>query len=185
MGKWGFRIANGIVHGGFWISCLLLIIFWSRIPDKIVTHFNGAGVADGWGNKGSLIMIIFLMAYIYIMHLICVRVIRHLGTKEKMYGKKLAAFVTEEDFAAGTLMSMAYLAWTDASLVLMFDYIIVCSAISRPLGGWFIWAVFLVIGVEAVWYFACYFGRKRKIRIRVLSEYSVHGEEVEKTPDDM
>ena len=71
MGRWGFRIANGIVHVGFWMSCLLLIVFWGKIPEKIVTHFNGAGVADRWGNKGSLILLVFMMVYMYFMHLIC------------------------------------------------------------------------------------------------------------------
>ncbi len=185
MGKRGFRIANGVVHVGFWLTCLLLAVFWGRIPDEIVTHYNGAGVADGWGSRGSLILIVFVMAYLYVMHLICMRVIRHLSTKEKMYGIKLAAFVTEEDFAAGILMAMAYLAWTDASLFLMFDYIIVCSAISRPLGNWFIWVLLLAIGGELVWYFACHFGRKRKIRARMLAELSIREDGVERTLDDM
>ena len=185
MGKWGFRIANGLVHGSFWFTCLLLVIFWSRIPDEIVTHFNGAGVADGWGSRGSLILLVFVMFWLYAMHLVCLRVIRYLGTKENMYGKKLAAFVTEEDFAAGTLTTMAYLAWTDASLLLMFDYIIVCSAASRPLGGWFLWAVFLAIGGELAWYFVCYFKRKRTIKNRALTELSLREDGAVKTPDDM
>ena len=185
MGKWGFRIANGLVHGGFWLTCLLLIVFWKRIPDEIVTHFNGAGVADGWGNRGSLILILFVMAYIYAMHLICMRAIPHFATREKMYGKKLAAFLTEEDFTAGILMTMAYLSWTEASLLLMLDYVIVCSAASRPLGGWFVWALFLAIGGALVWYFACYFKRKRTIKNRALMEISNRGDEAEKTPDDM
>ena len=185
MGKWGFRIANGIVHAGVWLSCLFLVIFWGKIPEKIVTHFNGSGTADGWGNKGSLILIVSVMVYIYFMHLICMRVIRHLSTKEKMYGKKLAAFVTDEDFEAGNLMTMAYLAWTDASLILMFDYIIVCSAASRPLGGWFIWALLIVILGELVWYFACYLRKKRQIRMRVLLSLAAHEDEPGKTPDDM
>ena len=180
MGKWGFRIANGIVHVGFWLTCLMLVIFWGKIPDKIVTHFNGAGVADGWGNKGSLILIAFVMVYMYFMHLICMRVIRHLGTKEKMYGKKLASFVTDEDFAAGTLMCTAYLAWTDASMILMFDYIIICSAVSRPF-----WVLLLAIGGELVWYFTCYFRRKGKVRARMLAKLSAHEDEAGKTPDDM
>ncbi len=185
MGKRGFRIADGLVHVIFWLTCLLLVIFWGGIPDRIVTHFNGAGTADGWGSKGSLILLVFVMAYVYVMHLICVRVIRHLSTKEKMYGKKLAAFVTDEDFAAGILMSMAYLAWTDASLILMFAYIFFCSAVSRPLGGWFLGAVLLVMGGELVWYFVCYFRRKRRIRMRILTELSADADGSEKTQDDM
>lgn len=93
--------------------------------------------------------------------------------------------MTEEDFAAGALMSMAYLAWMDASLILMFDYIIVCSIISRPLGSWFIWVLFLIIGGELIWYFICYWSRKRKIRIRMLAELSAREDESERTPDDM
>ena len=185
MGKLGFRIANGIVHAGFWLSSLFLIVFWSRIPEEIVTHFNGDGAADGWGRKSSMILIVFVMVYIYAMHLICMKVIQYLSTREKMYGKKLAACVTDEDFADGILMTRAYLAWTDASLILMFDYIILCSALLRPLGGWFIWAVFLAIGGELVWYFACYLKKKRQIRVRMFAELSAHEDEAEKTVDDM
>ncbi len=185
MGKWGFRIANGIVHIGFWISCLLLIVFWGKIPQTIATHFNSSGTADAWGSKGSLLLMVFMMVYMYFMHLICMRVIRHLSTKEKMYGKKLAAFVTDEDFEAENLTTMAYLAWVDASLLLMFDYIIVCSAASRPLGGWFIWAVLIAMLGELVLYFVCHFRRKRQIRMRMLLSLAAHGDEPGKTWDDM
>lgn len=185
MGKWSIRTANWIVHGGVWLSCLFLIIFWGRIPEKIVTHYNGAGAADGWGNKGSLILIVVLMFYIYAMHLICMRVVSRLTTKEKMYGKKLAAFVTEEDMAAGNRLTMAYLAWTDASMIVMLDYIIVSSAFGRPLGGGFVWVLFPAIGGELVWYLVCCFRKKRQIRMRVLAELAAKEGESSGTPDDM
>ena len=33
-----------------------LVIGWKSFPDEVITHFNAAGVADGFGPKSSLII---------------------------------------------------------------------------------------------------------------------------------
>jgi uncharacterized membrane protein len=45
------------------------LVLWDKLPDKIATHFDGNGVADGWSNKGFAVfgMPLFILA----VHLIC------------------------------------------------------------------------------------------------------------------
>lgn len=45
-----------------WIFFLLLVILfvtagvdYTKLPDRVALHFNGAGEPDGWGSKGSMI----------------------------------------------------------------------------------------------------------------------------------
>ena len=48
-------------------STLFVIIMWSQIPDQIPTHYNFAGEADGYGGKGSLIFMMVLAWFIFIL----------------------------------------------------------------------------------------------------------------------
>lgn len=40
------------------LQFLLPLIFWSRLPDPLPTHYNSGGEVDGWGSRGT----IFIMA---------------------------------------------------------------------------------------------------------------------------
>ena len=48
-------------------STLFVIIMWSQIPDQIPTHYNFAGEADGYGGKGSLIFMMVLAWFMFIL----------------------------------------------------------------------------------------------------------------------
>ena len=166
MGKIGYRIANTLVHLGVWLTTVLLFAFWRKIPAEIPTHYNGSGEITDWGGKGMLIMLVIFLFVIYGTHLICLKVIGYMTTAEKTYGKKLAPFVNEEDLAAGILMTKAYLAWTDATVILLFSYIIFCSAACITSGGWLTWAIFILIAAELGWYMAALSKQKRLIKAR-------------------
>ncbi len=171
MGRIGCRIGNSLVHIGVWMTTFLLLIFWKRIPDQIPMHYNAGGEITDWGDKGMLFMLIVIVFVIYGTHLICMRVVgsASMSPPEKMYSKKLAPYVNEEDMAAGAQMAKAYLAWTDATVILLFDYIILISASCRTTGAWLIWLLFILLGGEFVWYMAALSKRKRLIRARAAA----------------
>ena len=54
-------------------STLFVIIMWSQIPDQIPTHYNFAGEADGYGGKGSLIFMMVLAWFMFILITILMR----------------------------------------------------------------------------------------------------------------
>lgn len=41
------------------------LLLWDRLPDKLPTHFNASGVADGWGSKGFAVFGVPLMWLIF------------------------------------------------------------------------------------------------------------------------
>jgi len=55
------------------LPVLVGLILWDSLPDRLATHFNAAGEADGWGSKGFAV---FAMPAIFLaMHLVCVAVL--------------------------------------------------------------------------------------------------------------
>ena len=54
-------------------STLFVIIMWSQIPDQIPTHYNFAGEADDYGGKGSLIFMMVLAWFMFILITILMR----------------------------------------------------------------------------------------------------------------
>jgi len=59
----------------FELILLVLLVFtihlalshYAALPDTIPTHFNGQGIADDWGSKSTLFIILGLNAFIYIL----------------------------------------------------------------------------------------------------------------------
>lgn len=50
---------------------IYLAIIWNTLPDKIPTHWNNNGEIDSWGDKFSLIGILFMMpVFMYVLMLI-------------------------------------------------------------------------------------------------------------------
>ena len=54
-------------------STVFLLVSWSHIPDQIPTHYNFAGVADGYGGKGSLIFMMVLAWFTFILITVLMR----------------------------------------------------------------------------------------------------------------
>lgn len=54
------------------LPALVGLILWDRLPERMATHFNAAGQADGWGSKGFAVFAI--PAIFLAMHLVCVAV---------------------------------------------------------------------------------------------------------------
>ena len=54
-------------------STVFLLVSWSHIPDQIPTHYNFAGVADGYGGKGSLIFMMVLAWFMFVLITVLMR----------------------------------------------------------------------------------------------------------------
>ncbi len=51
------KFANILGTAGIFIMVLLVALNWGSLPDIVPTHFNGAGEADGWGSKFTLLIL--------------------------------------------------------------------------------------------------------------------------------
>ena len=108
-------------------TVIFLIVFWKNIPDSVPSHFNAAGQIDGYAGKKTLILLPVMMAVIYAaLSLVKTMRFRSLGREVRVPAPLLL-------FPA---MKLAILTG--------FSYMTVCSALSRPLGAWYL-PVFLVL----------------------------------------
>ncbi|MBM6619777.1 DUF1648 domain-containing protein [Bacillus suaedaesalsae] len=49
------RVLNVLSSMILFVTYAYIIFMWGELPDKIPTHFNGAGEVDGWGSKWSVL----------------------------------------------------------------------------------------------------------------------------------
>lgn len=54
-------------------STVFILVSWSHIPDQIPTHYNFAGEADGYGGKGSLIFMMVLAWFMFVLITVLMR----------------------------------------------------------------------------------------------------------------
>ena len=104
-----------------------LIIYWKRIPAQVPMHFDGAGQIAGFGKKTSLLFLPAVMAVVYVA-LFFAKTVR-----VRSLGRELRFPAPELLFPAMKLCVLAGIA-----------YLVVCSALARPLGTWYL-PVFLTV----------------------------------------
>ena len=63
------KTKNWIMGGLIFLSLVLALIFWSKMPERMITHWNASGEPDGWGPKwmGLLLMPLVLL-FIYLLY---------------------------------------------------------------------------------------------------------------------
>ena len=61
------KLANIIGIASILVGVILLILFWSDMPDTVPTHFNIQGEPDGWGSKNSLILLPILATFLFVL----------------------------------------------------------------------------------------------------------------------
>lgn len=133
-----FRICK-IVHrltiGVAFMTILLPIVFWSKIPDQIPSHFGVSGRADAWSDKTSLILIVFVVLFLLGMMCIVEYYLRASGTSENSSEAEKRECIT----------AYPVIVFMNLFLQLMFVYMMYCSAASRNLG-----VLFLPVSLIAV-----------------------------------
>jgi uncharacterized membrane protein len=100
------------------------VIRYGSLPEKIPTHFDGAGLADGFGHKSGLVMLLFLSWMMFGM-LTVVSFFPDVWSVPKRNPRTLAA--------AADMLAVMKLVMT-----LMFCWLVLCSVQGWNLGRWFL-----------------------------------------------
>lgn len=106
-----------------------LIIFWKFIPDQIPTHYNGAGVIDGWGGKGMVWLTVVLSWFLYLG-------IGFVENHPEVWntGVNVTKKTSEKVYRIlKYLIGMSKLIMTA-----VFTLMTACMALAEPLPGWFL-----------------------------------------------
>lgn len=116
------RVLTGLTLLTLLFSALFLALSWRAMPDLIPTHFDAAGVINGWGAKSSALILPVIGAV----------------TVGMLLFVSLIAGSMKNTGGARPMTAMAVLTRLLALITsLVFAYITVCSCRAVPLGRWF------------------------------------------------
>lgn len=115
------------------LTVALPILFWNKIPEQIPSHFNGAGVADNWSDKSSIVLLFFAVFMLMGLTSIAVYFVKsNMDSKYSSDGQRSQMHIV---YSMLTIMNLI--------LMIMFAYIMFCCMTCKSLGVWFL-PVFLV-----------------------------------------
>jgi len=119
---------------GLVFSAAVVADFYSRLPERIATHFNRAGVANGFGARSTLWLLVGISLLLYLTLSAINFVPRIVNVKRPLAPEQDKAVLEE---------SMAMVGWIKAEVCWMFAYL--CLAMVRNgmglqmgLGSWFL-----------------------------------------------
>lgn len=107
---------------------IFLIVIWGSLPDKIPTHFNALGEADGYGSPSNLIFI-FVMMFVLCLMIFAITLFPNIWN---MPGK-----ITENNSNKAYSYMRSMLCCLSLILALTFSYMTIMSALQKSLGIWF------------------------------------------------
>jgi uncharacterized membrane protein len=126
---------------GLVFSAAVVADFYSRLPERIATHFNGAGVANEFGARSTLWLLVGIACLLYLTLSAINFVPRIVAVKRPLGPEQDKAVLAE---------SMAMVGWIKAEVCWMFAYL--CLAMVRNgmglqmgLGSWFLPATLVVV----------------------------------------
>jgi uncharacterized membrane protein len=126
---------------GLVFSAAVVADFYSRLPERIATHFNGAGVAKEFGARSTLWVLVGIACLLYLTLSALNFVPRIVNVKRPLAPEQGKAVLAE---------SMAMVGWIKAEVCWMFAYL--CLAMVRNgmglqegLGAWFLPATLVVV----------------------------------------
>lgn len=108
------KFADILGNAGILVMILLVALNWGSLPDTVPTHFNGAGDADGWGSKFTLLILPVIAIFLHIL----------LGVVErKPHLHNYPDRLTEENAPLFYAESVKIINLTKNIIALMFAYI--------------------------------------------------------------
>ncbi len=116
-------------------AAILPIVFWKSIPEEVPSHYNGRGVADAWGGKEIIVLLMFLSVILLGMMSIAAYVVKSDGTSK----------YTNIDGKEGYPYRYALIVWMNFGLEAFFAYVIYACATARTHLGTWIFSMFLVV----------------------------------------
>jgi uncharacterized membrane protein len=130
-----------IAAAGLVFSAAVVADFYSRLPERIATHFNGEGVANGFGARSTLWVLVGIALLLYSTLSVINFVPRIVNLKRPLAPEQDKALLAE---------SMAMVGWIKAEVCWMFAYL--CLAMVRNgmglqvgIGSWFLPVTLLVV----------------------------------------
>jgi len=141
-------IRESIAALGLLFTVGVVAIFYSRLPETIATHFNAAGVADGFGGRATLWLLVGNAVFLYgVMSAVTFLPLT----------VNLLRPLTAEQESAARVDALALVGWLKVEIVWMIGY--VCVAIVRnglglqeTLGSAFLPVTLTVIGATCGYY---------------------------------
>lgn len=103
-------------------------VLYPQLPSKIPTHFNFAGEADGWGGKGSIIVLVITTVGLYILLTVTMFFPRLWNVPVK---------ITDQNRGIIFRYVMNMVLLDKLLIVASFFYITYCSISSTGMGWWF------------------------------------------------
>lgn len=138
-----FRNIHRITVGIGFVSILLPILFWEKIPNQIPSHYNGAGVVDAWSDKISLVLLFVLILVLLGAMSITVYYLRSVGSSPNADESEKNNLHTL--YPAIVIMNLF--------LQMSFTYIVLCSVLGRNLGVLFTPVMLVGTFTPLVWFF--------------------------------
>jgi uncharacterized membrane protein len=150
-----------IAVAGLVFSAAVVADFYSRLPERIATHFNGAGVVNGFGARSTLWVLVGIAVLLYATLSAISLVPRVVNLKRPLAPEREKVVLAE---------SMAMVGWIKAAVCWMFAYI--CLAMVRNgmglqvgLGAWFLPATLVVVFGTCAVYLVRIFGAIRGVEL--------------------
>ena len=111
------------------VPLIYIVATWTSIPDQIPTHFNASGEADAWNSKTSVIVLIVVQVFIFILMLFSL-----LFPQIWNFPVKL----TQNNAEAAYRYTRSMLCWITLGINAMFSYINIQSCRGASLGVFFL-----------------------------------------------
>jgi uncharacterized membrane protein len=148
-----------IAVAGLVFAGMVVADFYSRLPERIATHFNGEGVANGFGARSTLWVLVGIAFLLYAALSAISLAPRVVSVKRPLAPERERVVLAE---------SMAMVGWIKAEMCWMFAYL--CLAMVRNgmglqlgIGAWFLPVTLLVVFGTCGFYLVRIFGEIRGV----------------------
>jgi uncharacterized membrane protein len=143
-----------IALAGLVFAVAVVADFYSRLPERIATHFSAAGVANGFGARSTLWVLLGIAGLLYLVLTVIEGLPRVVNLKRPLAPERERVVLAE---------SMAMVGWIKVEVCWMFAYI--CLAMVRHgmglqvgLGWWFLPMTLVVVLGTCAFYLVRIFG---------------------------
>jgi len=129
------------------LPAIYLFMVWGELPAKVPIHFNAAGEADGWGGKGTSLILPVIGLLLFLGMSLLRKIPHHFNYPVKL---------TQENAAQKYRLSIQMMSWMKFEISLMFGIILwnlVRTAQGHTDGlGWLMPAALAVIFATMIYF---------------------------------
>ena len=146
-----------IALAGLMFAAAVVADFYSRLPERIATHFNEAGVANGFGARSTLWVLVGIAALLYATLSAINFVPRIVSLKRPLAPERERVVLAEV---------MGMVGWVKAEMCWMFGYLALAMVrngmgLQVGIGAWFLPVTLVVVFGTCAVYLARIFGAIR------------------------